>query len=203
MNIYCPAAWVYLAPHEYQVSVRPSMPLCVACTRALFTECLSLLYLMRVLHPVYCPLWTHCSEPCRLLSAPLSLGLCAALGPGTASVPHGCRGRCGGRGGSVLGHLSSLQGSAAHVASAVGCSEAASPLAPALLTWVGYLTPNPHVPSACLLNYSFFLPPCSPTSGCHCSVTQLCPNLCDPMDCSTPGFPVLHHLPEFAQIHVR
>ena len=23
--------------------------------------------------------------------------------------------------------------------------------------------------------------------------------LCDPMDCSTPGFPVLHHLPEFAQ----
>ena len=24
----------------------------------------------------------------------------------------------------------------------------------------------------------------------------------NPMDCSTPGFPVLHHLPEFAQIHV-
>ena len=31
------------------------------------------------------------------------------------------------------------------------------------------------------------------------SVTQSCPALCDPMDCSTPGFPVLH-LPEFAQI---
>ena len=28
------------------------------------------------------------------------------------------------------------------------------------------------------------------------------PPLCNPMDCSTPGFPVLHHLPEFAQIHV-
>ena len=27
--------------------------------------------------------------------------------------------------------------------------------------------------------------------------------LCDPMDCSTPGFPVLHHLPEFAQICVH
>ena len=27
--------------------------------------------------------------------------------------------------------------------------------------------------------------------------------LCDPMDCSTPGFPVLHYLPEFAQIHVH
>ena len=27
--------------------------------------------------------------------------------------------------------------------------------------------------------------------------------LCDPMDCSTPGFPVLHYLPEFAQTYVR
>ena len=27
--------------------------------------------------------------------------------------------------------------------------------------------------------------------------------LYDPMDCSTPGFPVLHHLPEFAQTHVH
>ena len=30
------------------------------------------------------------------------------------------------------------------------------------------------------------------------SVTQLCPTLCDPMDCSTPGFPVLHQLLELA-----
>ena len=29
-----------------------------------------------------------------------------------------------------------------------------------------------------------------------------CPTLCSPMDCSTPGFPVLHHLLEFAQTHV-
>ena len=35
------------------------------------------------------------------------------------------------------------------------------------------------------------------------SVTQSCPTLCNPMDCSTPGFPVLHHLPELAQIHVH
>ena len=35
--------------------------------------------------------------------------------------------------------------------------------------------------------------------SCCCSVTQLCLTLCDPMDCSMPGFPVLHHLPEFAQ----
>ena len=32
---------------------------------------------------------------------------------------------------------------------------------------------------------------------------QLCPTLCDPMDCSTPGIPVLHCLQEFAQIHVH
>ena len=41
-----------------------------------------------------------------------------------------------------------------------------------------------------------------PESHC-CSVAQMCPTLCDPMDCSTPGFPVLHHLSEFAQIHVH
>ena len=29
----------------------------------------------------------------------------------------------------------------------------------------------------------------------YCSVTKLCLTLCDPMDCSMPGFPVLHHLP--------
>ena len=38
---------------------------------------------------------------------------------------------------------------------------------------------------------------------CCCSVTQSCLTLWDPMDCSTPGFPVLHHLPEFAQTHVH
>ena len=32
-------------------------------------------------------------------------------------------------------------------------------------------------------------------------VTKLCPTLCDPMDCNTPGFPVLHHLSKFAQTH--
>ena len=35
------------------------------------------------------------------------------------------------------------------------------------------------------------------------SVTQLCSTLCDPMDCSTPGLPVHHHLPEFTQTHVH
>ena len=31
------------------------------------------------------------------------------------------------------------------------------------------------------------------------SVTQSCPTLCDPMNCSTPGLPVHHQLPEFTQ----
>ena len=35
------------------------------------------------------------------------------------------------------------------------------------------------------------------------SVTQSCPPLCDPMDCSTPGLPVHHHLPKFIQTHVH
>ena len=33
------------------------------------------------------------------------------------------------------------------------------------------------------------------------SVTQSCPTLCDPMNCSTPGLPVHHQLPKFTQTH--
>ena len=50
-------------------------------------------------------------------------------------------------------------------------------------------------------------------SGCVCVcmcvcvcvfvVVQLCPTVCNPMNCSMPGFPVLHCLPEVAQIHVH
>ena len=36
-----------------------------------------------------------------------------------------------------------------------------------------------------------------------CLVAQLCLTLCNPMDCSTPGFPVHHQLPEFTQTHVH
>ena len=35
------------------------------------------------------------------------------------------------------------------------------------------------------------------------SVTQSCPTLCDPMNCSTPGLPVQHQLLEFTQTHVH
>ena len=35
------------------------------------------------------------------------------------------------------------------------------------------------------------------------SITQSCQTLCNPMDCSMPGFSVHHQLPELAQIHVH
>ena len=42
-----------------------------------------------------------------------------------------------------------------------------------------------------------------PEHCCFCLVAQSCPTLCDPMDCSMPGLPVHHQLPEFTQTHVR
>ena len=45
-----------------------------------------------------------------------------------------------------------------------------------------------------LLNFLLFF-----SSTVISSVIQSCPTLCVPMDCSTPGFPVGHHLPELAQ----
>ena len=60
--------------------------------------------------------------------------------------------------------------------------------------------------------YSIFKPPSGKIyiksvfplipSSCY-SVVKSCPTLCDPMDCSTPGFPVLQYLLEFAQTHVH
>ena len=42
-----------------------------------------------------------------------------------------------------------------------------------------------------------------PAEGGCCSFPQSCLTLCDPMDCSMPGFSALHHLQEFAQTHVH
>ena len=40
--------------------------------------------------------------------------------------------------------------------------------------------------------------------SCYCClVAKLCPTLCDPMDCSMPGFPVLHYHLEFARTYVH
>ena len=40
---------------------------------------------------------------------------------------------------------------------------------------------------------------CNLNKYCCCSVTKLCLILCNSMDCSTPGFPVIQYLLEFAQ----
>ena len=47
------------------------------------------------------------------------------------------------------------------------------------------------------------LPLVSLQTTCCCSVSQSCPTPCNPVDCSTPGFPVLHYLPKLAQTHVH
>ena len=49
-------------------------------------------------------------------------------------------------------------------------------------------------------NKAFYLTASSPSFS---SVTQSCPTLCDPMDCSTLGLPVHHQLPRFTQTHVH
>ena len=51
--------------------------------------------------------------------------------------------------------------------------------------------------------YSFFLAIKLFVVVCCCLFTKLYPTPCDSMDCSTPGFPVLQYLPEFAQTHVH
>ena len=62
-----------------------------------------------------------------------------------------------------------------------------------VLTIIGYsLTTVPETRTGAVV----FI---SPFCYGYCSVTKSCPTLCDPMDCSTPGFPVLHRLLEPAQ----
>ena len=58
--------------------------------------------------------------------------------------------------------------------------------------------------------FVFFLPGNSWPDACQnqyvpqfSSVAQSCPTLCHPMNSSTPGLPVHHHLPEFTQTHVH
>ena len=76
----------------------------------------------------------------------------------------------------------------------------------------------PAKPSVCLwsqpsLQYNTAAPVCSPQDLLShqkgfrphqaSSVDQPCLTLCDPLDWSTPGFPVYHQLPELAQTHVH
>ena len=65
-------------------------------------------------------------------------------------------------------------------------------------------TPCPHI---CSLSASLFLP-CELVHLHHFSRSEMCVNvhcfsLFDPMNSSTPAFPVQHHLPEFTQTHIH
>ena len=66
--------------------------------------------------------------------------------------------------------------------------------------------PSPRAKAGRLKNMqtpgALLIPPALICFFC-CSVGKSCPTLCDPTNCSTPGFPVLHYLPEFAQTHVH
>ena len=70
--------------------------------------------------------------------------------------------------------------------------------------------PSPFLPAAlllvqCRVKTRYLVSNLSPTTSYRCIVVQSLSAVwpCDPMDCSTPGFPVLHHLPELAQTHVH
>ena len=58
-----------------------------------------------------------------------------------------------------------------------------------LVSWTTQCLEIPSESDNCILGFS--------------SVAQSCPTLCDPMDCSTPGFSVHHQLPEPTQTHVH
>ena len=81
-----------------------------------------------------------------------------------------------------------------------------SRLVSGLLRWYGVLENTASLSTA--WNFSpnvvirkYYIPCLSETSVS--SAAQSCLTLCDPMDCSTPGFPVHHQLPEFTQTHVH
>ena len=76
----------------------------------------------------------------------------------------------------------------------------------------GLSSSSPQEDRACVYVVSFWVPSshmahslCSEgVAECSCcSVAKLCPTLCDSMNCSTPGLPVHHLLPEFTETHVH
>ena len=74
-----------------------------------------------------------------------------------------------------------------------------------LRAWVCAKLLQPAV-SLVHIKYPFLplpMPPGGAAVSCCCLGAQSCLTLCDPMNCSTPVFPVLHHLPEFAQTHIH
>ena len=92
-----------------------------------------------------------------------------------------------GSGWIVLGYLSGL---AMSLLSALGLEFLFPLAAPAVM--IAFLS-EPFNGAAALILF---------TGDQFSSVAQLCPTLCDPMDCSMPGFPVYHQFLGLTQIHV-
>ena len=73
------------------------------------------------------------------------------------------------------------------------------------LGWTGWISLQSKglskrvFPSTIVQQHQFF----SAQSVQLSSVAQSCPTLCNPMNCSTPGPPVYHQLPEFTQTHAH
>ena len=67
----------------------------------------------------------------------------------------------------------------------------------------GWLQIGKGVLQGCILSTCLFNLYAEFSSVQFSSAAQLCLTLCDPMDCSTPGFPVHHQLQELVQIHVH
>ena len=81
-----------------------------------------------------------------------------------------------------------------------------------LLPWVSQGSEEPgYTPShlttlhSLLIEHqsSYTLSRAPPSPGCYCPVVKSHPTLCKPMDCSTPGLPILPCLPVCAQTHVH
>ena len=67
---------------------------------------------------------------------------------------------------------------------------------------LGFITKR-LIQHSTLIPLSSVYSPLVPQFSSFSSVTQSCPTLCDPMNCSMPGLPVHQQLPEFTQINVH
>ena len=68
---------------------------------------------------------------------------------------------------------------------------------------VRFLKIEHHSSSRALITFQRWFENCPVIATCCYSVARSCPTLCDPMDCSIPGFPVLRHLPELKFISME
>ena len=83
-------------------------------------------------------------------------------------------------------------------------------LLPWFKVWFGFVNVLPslyilfsYYAKSTLSNHTFLIQYIIPYSVQFSSVAQLCPTLCDPMNCSTPGLPIHHQLLDFTQTHIH